>query len=118
VPSVPSVVIVLERIGKAGRQCNIVMEYAGDFVLYERIFTDPADRANDEEGGQVTVSIDHRGRAARQGLSRSLAVMCKWWAPEKRDLTEPQATEGWQKDGGQKDRDCSGFIFLPKIFLP
>jgi hypothetical protein len=35
----PSVVIVLERRGEAGRQCEIVRELAGDFVLYERFFS-------------------------------------------------------------------------------
>jgi hypothetical protein len=69
VPSVSSVVIVLERSGKAGRQCDIVREQAGDFVVYERFIAEPADRANDEERGQVAVSIEHHGRAPRHGSS-------------------------------------------------
>ena len=64
-----SVVIVLERSGKAGRQCDIVRELAGDLVDYERFFAEPADRANDEERGQVTVSIECHGRAPRHGSS-------------------------------------------------
>ena len=61
--------MVLERSGKAGRQCDIVRELAGDFVLYERFFAEPADRANDAERGQVAVSIERRGRASRHGSS-------------------------------------------------
>ena len=68
----PSVAIVLERSGEAGRQCDIVREWAGDFVVYERFFAEPADRANDEERGQVAVSIERRGRAPRHGSSWSL----------------------------------------------
>jgi hypothetical protein len=77
VPSVSSVVIVLERSGKAGRQCSIASELAGDFVVYERFFAEPADRANDEERGQVVVSIGRRGRAPRHGSSWSLDSMNK-----------------------------------------
>jgi hypothetical protein len=69
VPSVPSVVIVLEGSGKAGRQCVIVRELAGDSVVYERFFAEPADRANDEERGQVAVSIERQWRAPRHGSS-------------------------------------------------
>jgi hypothetical protein len=32
--------MVLERSGKAGRQCDIVRELAGDFVVYERFFAE------------------------------------------------------------------------------
>jgi hypothetical protein len=59
----------LERSGKAGRQCDIVRELAGIFVVYERFFAEPADRANVEERGQVAVSIERRGRAPRHGSS-------------------------------------------------
>ena len=67
----PSVVIVLERSGKAGRQCDIVRELAGDFVVDERFFAEPADRANAEKRGHVAVSIERRGRAPRHGSSWS-----------------------------------------------
>jgi hypothetical protein len=74
VRSVPSVVIVLERSGEAGGQCDIVRELAGDFLVYERFFAEPADRANDEERGQAAVSIERHGRAPRHGSSWSLGV--------------------------------------------
>ena len=61
--------MVSERSGEAGRQCDIVRELAGDFVVYERFFAEPADRANDEERGQVAVSIGHHLRAPRHGSS-------------------------------------------------
>jgi hypothetical protein len=74
VPSVSSVVIVLERSGEAGRQCDIVRELAGDFVVYERFFAEPADRANDEQRGQIPVSIGRHEHAPRYGSSRSFGV--------------------------------------------
>lgn len=40
VPSVSSVVIVFERSGRAGRQCDFVRELAGDFVVYDHFFAD------------------------------------------------------------------------------
>jgi hypothetical protein len=64
-------VMVLERRGEAGRQGDIVRELAGDFVVYERFFAEPADRANDEQRGQVAVSIERHGRAPRHGSSWS-----------------------------------------------
>jgi hypothetical protein len=69
------VVIVLERNGEAGRQCDIVRELAGNFVVYERFFAEPADRANAEERGQVAVSTERRGRSPRHGSSWSLSEM-------------------------------------------
>ena len=68
----PSVATVLKRSGEAGGQCDIVREWAGDFVVYDRYFAEPADRAHDEERSQVAVSIERRGRAPRHGSSWSL----------------------------------------------
>ena len=62
------------RSGKAGRRCEWVRELAGDFVVYERFFAEPADGANDEERGQVAVSIERHGRALRHGSSWSFGL--------------------------------------------
>jgi hypothetical protein len=94
------VVIVFGRNGEAGRQCDIVRELAGDFVVYKRFFAEPADRANDEERGQVAISIERHGRAPRHGSS--------WSFGGKRTVV-------WQRDILTADYADDADVFYPCV---
>ena len=55
----------------AGRRGETEREWAGAFGSMNVFIAEPADRANDEERGQVAVSIERRGHAPRHGSSWS-----------------------------------------------